>query len=272
MSDDEARQPKTPRQKTAISQTADTKETATESSATGAEGATDAPDTSQSNFTWLVPVALAGVLVALYAVWPEYRDFVERAYTLLANERRDEFERWIRDFGAWGPLVLVLMMLMQTLIAFIPSVLIMIVAVLAYGPVAGGALAWGGLLLAGILGYSIGRSLGPVTVYKLIGRDTEQTIEGFVGRYGFWAIIAARISPALSTDAVSYVAGLVKMKFWEFVLATGAGTLPLTVLIAYLGADFERLESGLAWVSGISILVFIGYVLYRRRREKRREA
>lgn len=227
---------------------------------------------TRSSLTWAVPLALIGVLVLLYFVWPDYRAFFNRAYTLLVNEQREEFQQWVEGFGAWGPLVILTLMLMQTLIAFVPSVLLMIVTVLAYGPVTGSILTWVGLLLAAMTAYGIGRSLGPVTVYKLIGQDTEEKIEKYVDKYGFWAIIAARISPALSTDAVSYVAGLVKMRFWEFVLATGAGTLPLTVLIAYLGADFERLESGLAWVSGLSIALFIGYVLYRRRRDKQQEA
>ena len=227
---------------------------------------------TRSSLTWLVPVVLVGVLVLLYFVWPDYRAFLGRAYTLLVNERREEFQQWVEGFGAWGPLVIVALTLMQTLLAFVPSVLLMVVAVLAYGPVVGGLLTWGSLLLAAMTAYGIGRSLGPVTVYKLIGQETEQNIEKYVDKYGFWAIIAARISPALSTDAVSYVAGLIKMRFWEFVFATGAGTLPLTVLVAYLGADFERLESGLAWVTGLSIVVFIGYVLYRRRRDKQQEA
>jgi len=94
-------------------------------------------------------------------------------------------------------------MVAQTLLAFIPSVLIMVVSVLAYGPLWGGLLSWGGLVMAALVAYGIGRALGPVTVDRLIGRKTEQKLKRFVERYGVWGIIVARISPALSTDAVS---------------------------------------------------------------------
>ena len=63
---------------------------------------------------------------------------------------------------------------------------------------------------------------------------------------------------------MSIVAGLVGMRFWRFVLATAAGTLPLTVLVAWLGADIDRLKTGLIWVSVASLAIFIAYVIYDR--------
>jgi uncharacterized membrane protein YdjX (TVP38/TMEM64 family) len=83
-----------------------------------------------------------------------------------------------------------------------------------------------------------------------------------VERYGFWGIIAARISPALSTDAVSYVAGLTGMRRFRFLFATAVGILPLVALIVFLGKDIHRLKTGLIWISISSLLVFLGYVIY----------
>jgi uncharacterized membrane protein YdjX (TVP38/TMEM64 family) len=156
-------------------------------------------------------------------------------------------------------------MLLQTLIPFLPSVVTMVVAVLGYGPVRGGILAWGGLLLAACLGYGIGRAFGPVTVDRLIGSRAERKVEQFVERYGVWAVIAARIAPMISTDAISIVAGLAGMGFWRFLLATAAGTLPLTILVAWLGADIQRLGSGLIWASVVSLILFGAYVVYDHR-------
>jgi uncharacterized membrane protein YdjX (TVP38/TMEM64 family) len=157
-------------------------------------------------------------------------------------------------------------MLLQTLVAFLPSVLIMVVSVLAYGAMWGSLLAWGGLLVAALMAYCIGRALGPITISKLIGSKTEHQVATFVDRYGFWGIIAARISPALSTDAVSYAAGLTRMRLASFLVATAAGILPLVALIAFLGEDIDRLKTGLIWISVISLLVFLGYVIYDHRK------
>ena len=220
----------------------------------------------QSRLTWLIPVGLLALGVLLYFVWPGFQNSVNAATSILLSGDRQRLEAWVEGFGAWGPIVIILLMVLQTVVAFIPSVIIMVVTVLAFGPLWGGVLTWVGLLIAATVGYVIGHALGAVTVDRLIGESTEKKVEGFVKEYGIWAIIAARISPALSTDAVSIVAGLADMTYWRFILATGAGTLPLTVLIAYLGADIQRLETGLIWVSVVSVVLFIAYVIWDRRR------
>lgn len=221
---------------------------------------------SQSKWTWIVPLVMLVLLVGLYFVWSGFQTFIDEAYDVLSSGEQAQIQAWVDGFGGWGFAIIIALMLLQTLIPFLPSLAIMVVAVLAYGPVFGGLLAWGGLLLAASLGYGIGRAFGPVTVDRLIGTKAEQKVEEIVERYGVWAIIAARISPILSTDAISIVAGLVKMSFWRFLLATAAGILPLTILIAWLGSDISRLQTGLLWISVISVVVFAGYVVYDRRK------
>ena len=229
---------------------------------------TDQTPNEHSHLTWLLPLGVIAALVLLYFVWPEFQSFVDGAYRVVRSGDRAQLETWVSGFGAWGPVIIYALMIAQTLLAFIPSLLITLLPVLAYGPMWGGLLAWSGLLLAALVAYGVGRALGPVTVERFIGHKTERQIEGFVERYGIWGVVAARVSPALSTDAVSFVAGLVKMKLWHFVLATGLGILPLVVLIAFLGSDLERLRDGLIWVSVLSVVTFVFYVVWDRRRRR----
>lgn len=225
-------------------------------------------EAKQSRLTWLIPLVIIGALVLLYFVWPGYRNFISEAYGVITSGDRGELERWVSGFGAWGPLLIYALMIAQTLLAFIPSLVVTVVPVLAYGPLWGGLLAWSGLLLAACAAYGIGRALGPVTVERFIGQKTERKVESFVKQYGIWGVIAARVSPALSTDAVSFVAGLVRMGFWRFLTATAAGTLPLVALIAFLGRDFDNLRGGLIWVSLISLATFALFVVWDRRRKR----
>lgn len=218
----------------------------------------------QSKWVWLIPVGLIAVLVVLYFLWPAYQRFVSEGYSVLMSGDQQRVQDWVSGFGAWSFVVIIALMLFQTVVAFLPSVVIMVVAVLSFGPVLGGVLTWGGLLLAASLGYAIGRSVGVASVDRLIGRKTEQKMERVLDRYGFWAVIAARLSPVLSTDAVSIAAGLVQMNYLRFIAATAAGTLPLTALVAWLAADMDRLQTGLIWISVVSVATFVGYVVYDR--------
>ncbi len=224
----------------------------------------------KSRWTWLIPLGLVALLVLAFFFIPSVNEFGKKAYEVFASGDEQQIRDWVNAFGAWGIALLLALMLLQTVLAAVPSVLLMVVAVLAYGPMFGGALAWTGMLLAATLGYAIGRGVGVAAVDRLIGASTEKKMTHFVERYGTWGIIVARISPALSTDAVSIGAGLVGMRFLRFILATAAGTMPLTILVAWLGSEISRLKTGLIWVSILSIAAFLAYVFYDHR--KRRKA
>jgi uncharacterized membrane protein YdjX (TVP38/TMEM64 family) len=123
------------------------------------------------------------------------------------------------------------------------------------------------MLIAATLGYGIGMGFGSTIVGGVISRKNSRKLEEFVDRYGSKGVVAARISPVLSTDAVSIVAGLAGMNYVKFIAATALGTAPLAVLVAWLGSDVERLVPGLVAVSAISLATFVGYVIWDRRRQ-----
>lgn len=101
-------------------------------------------ESKPSKWTWTIPLGILVLLVGLYFIWPGYRGFMDEAYHALASGKQERVEQWVSSFGTWSYLVVLVLMLMQTLLAFLPSLLIMSVSVLAFGPVVGGLLAWRG--------------------------------------------------------------------------------------------------------------------------------
>jgi uncharacterized membrane protein YdjX (TVP38/TMEM64 family) len=63
---------------------------------------------------------------------------------------------------------------------------------------------------------------------------------------------------------VSFIAGALCMGYFRFLLALAAGTLPLTVLIAWLGQDTGRLKLGLGIVSVVAIVAFVAHLAWQR--------
>ncbi len=222
----------------------------------------------KSRWTWMIPLVLLGLLVLAYFLVPSIREFASQAYDVFNSGDEQRIREWVKGFGGWGYVVLMGLMLFQTVFAFVPSVLLMVASVLAYGPWLGGVLAWTGMILAATLAYSVGRGVGVAAVDRLIGPATEKKVTRFVERYGMLGIVAARISPALSTDAVSIGAGLAGMRFLPFMLATAGGTIPLTVLVAWLGSGIDRLKTGIIWISILSLAAFVGYVIWDRRKRR----
>lgn len=189
---------------------------------------------------------------------------MKEGWEVLTSGDEKRISAWVEQFGFWGPFFIVLAMVAQMFLLVINAVALMLVAIIAYGPVWGSLIAVAAVVIASTIGFLIGRALGAAGVRKIIGSKAEDKVCEFVSDYGVWAVIVARISPFLSNDAVSFVAGITKMNYFKFIGATLAGIVPLTILLAWLGESNERLINGLMWVGGVSVVLFIGYILYDR--------
>lgn len=212
-------------------------------------------------------IIIAGLILAYFFI-PEAQGFLNEAWNALSSNDEERIKTWVDQFGWMGPLVIILAMAIQMFLLVLPSLGLMVVSILAYGPVWGSLLVLVSIFTASSVGYAIGRSLGSVMVKKLIGDKTEKKIGDFLEDYGFWAVIITRLNPILSNDAISFVAGVLKMSYWRFIGATMAGISPLILFIAVLGESTDGLKIGLIWGSVISLILFIGYVWWDKKRKK----
>ncbi|WP_203295247.1 TVP38/TMEM64 family protein [Luteirhabdus pelagi] len=219
-----------------------------------------------------LPLYLSGALiiglVASYFIFPSVSDFFDEAWQVLTSGDEQRVNEWISGFGWLGPIVLVLAMVAQMFLIIVPTVVLMVVSILAYGPIWGSLLVLVAVFAASSVGYAIGNYFGEALIENVIGRKTESKIEDFLENYGFWAIVITRINPFLSNDAISFVAGILGMGYWRFIAATLVGIAPLTFLIAILGETTDSLKNGLLWGSGISLVIFLAYVYWDKKRKK----
>ena len=219
------------------------------------------------------PLIVSGIiiigLVAAYFFIPGVRNFLTEAWTVLTSNDEERITNWVSDFGWMGPTMLILAMVAQMFLIVIPSVALMVVSILAYGPIFGSLIIFAAIFTASSVGYFIGRYFGPVIVEKLIGPSNKVKIEDFIEDYGFWAVIVTRINPFLSNDAISFVGGILKMGYWRFIGATLVGIAPLTIFIAIIGKSTDGLKTGLLWGSLVSLAIFILYVWWDKKKRKK---
>lgn len=219
---------------------------------------------------WILPAVVLAAAALAYLLVPPVRELADRSYAVVAGGDRAELEALVRRLGPWGPAMMLGLLLLQTVVTVIPAALTVLVSVLVFGPVGGAAIAWVGLVLASLLGYWMGWALGPVTVERLVGRATMARVRRVVGRYGGWAVLAARVSLTIPSDALSIVAGVARAPLGPFVLATAVGVIPGIALVAVVGSDLRRLWPVLLGASAASLLGFAGLVARDRSRRGRR--
>ena len=211
----------------------------------------------------LVLCALAAVYWSLHATG-----------TLTTITDKSAIYDWIVRLGAWGPMIIIFLMMLAILISPIPSAPIALAAGAAYGH------GWGTLYV--LLGAEAG-ALAAFGVARLVGHDTVHRWFGdrlSVGLFGsqnalMVIVFVSRALPFMSFDLVSYAAGLTVLSTWRFAIATLAGVAPISFLLAHFGSEMATGETGRILLSVLALgsltLIPVIIELVRERIASRRD-
>jgi len=145
----------------------------------------------------------------------------------------------------------------------------MIVAALVYGIWPSILISSTGVFLASTLGYFIGIQISENALQKFISKKIYEKLEYWVSNYGFWSVVLFRISPFLSNDAISIIAGGLQMKYVKFISATMLGIIPLATAIAFFAQDIDTLKTGMYWIGGAGVLFYVVFVIIDHKKRKK---
>ena len=149
---------------------------------------------------------------------------------------RDDLRRWIDAADFLGPVLVVALMTLAIVASPLPSAPIALAAGAAYGHTFGTLLVVLGAELGALAAFLFARGLGRPFVERHVG---ETIGRGLLGSQNTLTLLVfgSRLLPFLSFDIVSYAAGLSVLHLWRFALATLAGIVPASFLLAHLGSE-----------------------------------
>ncbi|WP_424949359.1 TVP38/TMEM64 family protein [Deinococcus sp.] len=174
------------------------------------------------------------VLLLLAGLRPGVQTFALSGYRALFSHDPAVTHAWVEQFGTLGPVVLVLAFTVQAVFPVIPALILILVSLLAYGPVAGFFIVYLGTLLGASAGYGLGYGVGDPLIRALAGGRNRDRAHVFAETNGVRGVILIRLMPVLSSDLMNLVAGATRMPFGRFMAATALGALPVTLLITWL--------------------------------------
>lgn len=178
---------------------------------------------------WMIATAVVAGAVALVAYWGQIND------TLNAIDP-ETVRMWVLQAGPAGPLAIVALMTFAIVASPIPSAPIALAAGLIYGHLWGTVLVVIGAELGAIAAFVIARHLGRDRIERLLGDRMQNRFLGSQNAL-MATVFASRLLPFVSFDIISYAAGLSQITFWRFGLATLAGIVPASFVLAHLGAE-----------------------------------
>lgn len=179
---------------------------------------------------------------------------------------------FVLQMGAWGPLAIIALMVLAILVSPIPSAPIALAAGAAYGHGWGTLYVLVGAQAGALIAFGIARFVGYETVHRWFG---SRLSVGLVGsQKALMAIVfVSRLLPFISFDIVSYAAGLSILSFWRFTIATLAGIVPASFLLAHFGSQMvsgetDRILAAVLALGGLTLIPVLVKV-YRDWRSKK---
>lgn len=188
----------------------------------------------KKHLKWYVLGAIVLAVAAYFSI-PAVKEYIDRIAGVLASADVNRVVEFIRSYGAYAMAISFVLMVFQSLIAPLPAFLITFANAAVFGWWQGALLSWSSAMVGAMLCFFIARALGRDTVEKIAGKGVLKGVEAYFTKYGSKTILVCRLLPFVSFDAVSYFAGLTSIGFWSFVLATGLGQLPATIVYSYVG-------------------------------------
>ncbi len=183
---------------------------------------------------------LLGVFLAVFFTLHHH---FEKNCSLLIIGNMDQVIQLIRSWGMAAPLMSILLMITQAIIAPIPAFLITAANGMVFGGFWGALISWIGALLGALTAFYIARLFGNVALRKIVrNQKTVEFIQHAGEKKGFYVILVARLLPFVSFDVISYMAGLSGIRLWAFVLGTALGMLPATIIYTFIGHEIPAME------------------------------
>lgn len=198
--------------------------------------------------------------IALLFFIPTVRETFMGLISLFQSLDIEAIKAYILSFGLLAPLVSFALMVFQAILAPLPAFLITFANAALFGWVYGALLSWSSAMVGALLCFYIAKMLGREVVEKLTSKIALKSVDAFFEKHGVYAILIARLLPFISFDIVSYAAGLTRMSLRSFLIATGLGQLPATLIYSYAG---EMLTGGArTFVYGLLILFSVSVLVY----------
>lgn len=228
----------------------------------------------KKHLKWYVLGAILLAAIA-YLTIPAVKAYIDRIVGVLASADVNRVVEFIRSYGAYAMAISFVLMVFQSIIAPLPAFLITFANAAVFGWWQGALLSWASAMVGAILCFFIARALGRDTVEKIAGKGALKGVEAYFTKYGSKTILVCRLLPFVSFDAVSYFAGLTSIGFWSFVLATGLGQLPATIVYSYVGGmltgGIKYFVTALLCIFALSAAVAIGKGLYNEHQKTKKK-
>jgi len=173
----------------------------------------------------------------------------------------------IRDWGRWGVLGSIGLMVLHSFIPF-PAEILACANGMVYGPFLGALITWTGAMLGAVTAFGLTRRIGAPFVQRMLTPAQAERLVQWADEQGTGAMLVSRLLPVIAFNLINYAAALAGIPWRTFLWTTGLGIVPMTVLTAVLGDRVLAVPMWI-WAAASAVLLPVAIFTYWMRRHPR---
>ncbi|MDP7180539.1 MAG: TVP38/TMEM64 family protein [Candidatus Woesearchaeota archaeon] len=191
----------------------------------------------------------------------------EPLISLLSNTQK--FKELILGYGMFSPLILIVFVILQVLIAPIPGQAIGLASGYIFGTALGTTYSMIGLIIGSYIAFVLSRRYGRPFVEKVVDKKILNKFDELCMKGGIFTIFLIFLFPATPDDAICFIAGLTNIRIRTLVIVSAIGRLPGFLILNLMGDGIaaHNYETSLLL---FALLIIVSAVLfvYRKQIEK----
>lgn len=208
-----------------------------------------------------LPVAVIIVLAILF--------IQSKAGRHLSMPNVEELSEYLRSFGAFSVFLGMAIIYIQVIVPFVPFVLVAGANVMVFGLYWGFLINYSMAVLGAISAFMFARYFGHDRVERFLSR--YPAVKGFnknLEKHGFFYVLMGRMIPVIPSTAISFGAGISKVKLRDYFLGTVIGKLPIVLLESFIGHDlihFNEYKGRLLVLCAVFVLLLLAGSFFKNK-------
>lgn len=225
----------------------------------------------------IILVIVILILISLYIA-----NFPSLYYNLKELASNPEaIKAYIVESGIWGPIILIIIQIIQVVISPIPGMVTSLAAGAIYGVAWGFLLNFSGVFLGSIAAFYLARVFGKPLVIRIIGKRAYDKYSKLVSEKYTIGLFILFLLPFFPDDALCLLAGISAMDPSVFLLFVVVGRAPGLFVSTLVGSGALTLSMPVWILLGILSMIIIyfsikynknieNYILKKIRKQKKR--
>lgn len=165
---------------------------------------------------------------------------------------------YISNFGYFGPLIILMIIIISSSIGFISLIPVVIAALILnfYWAV---TISCVGLTIGAVISFYIARYFGRNFIQKNFIQKIKrlERYNNQLEKHGFWTVLFLRlISSLIPYEAINITSGFSKVKFKDYLAATTIGIIPGVIITVYFIESVNNLWSTQFFIASILLTGF----------------